>query len=93
MAGEDGALALGVAMVVAVGMLLLAFLFVTFATTVGQRTFVDHLGSLVISKIFTCQRITILENLVVLALCNLLIQPMLQRLNITWMVRSFLAVS
>jgi hypothetical protein len=35
MAGEDGALALGVAMVVAVGMLLLAFLFVTFATTVG----------------------------------------------------------
>lgn len=33
------------------------------------------------------------ENLVVLALYNLLTQPMLQRLNITWMVRSFLAVS
>jgi len=48
MAGEDGALALGVAMVVVVGMLLLAFLFVTFAMIVGQRTFVDHLGSLVI---------------------------------------------
>jgi hypothetical protein len=35
MAGEDGALALGVAMVVVVGMLLLAFLFVTFAMIVG----------------------------------------------------------
>lgn len=35
MAGEDEALALGVAMVVVVGMVLLAFLFVTFAMTVG----------------------------------------------------------
>lgn len=71
MAGEDEALALGVAMVVVVGMALLAFLFVTFAMTVGQRTFVDHLGNLVVSRTFTCQRIIILGNPVVLVLCNI----------------------
>jgi hypothetical protein len=35
MAGEDGALALGVAMVLVVGMVLLAFSFVTFAMIAG----------------------------------------------------------
>lgn len=45
-----------------------------------------RLGGLVQSKTYTCQEIIILENLVVLVLCNLWILVMLLKLSMKWMV-------
>ncbi|KAF3962966.1 hypothetical protein CMV_012589 [Castanea mollissima] len=60
MAEDVVAPALGAAMEVVVEIFLQVFWFGTFALTAGQKIYVDHLGSLVSSRTFTCPEIIIL---------------------------------
>jgi hypothetical protein len=73
-AGEEEALALGVAMAVDVShvteIFQLVFLFVIFVMIVGQKIFEGRLDNLVLLKTSTCPEITIVETQGDLALSN-----------------------